>query len=438
MSYKLIAKNSFWLVSGRVIALLISFFSIAMIARVYGPERFGLLNLSISIVALCVPVIQLGLNSIVTRDLVKGERSPGEILGTVMCVRAISTGFCFAFALLAIYMNVGADKTLMVYIAIMLFSELLKVGFVYSHWFEARSMGGSIAMCTMLVAVITGLIRVASAWFGVDFIWVVASYVVEGALYSCVFFLLFNKCQYDSLRYSFSASLLAYYVKRSMPLIASSLTAVIYMKIDQVMIAYFLDSRAVGVYAAASKISEVWYFIPMMIATAAFPVILKAKEGSEIQYNKYMQEIYSYLALIGYAAIFGATFFGPIFIRNVFGQEYVGAASILTLHIWGGLFMSMRALASKWILAEDVLIYSLITQGAGAFVNVLLNLLFIPHWGGLGAAAATVLSCAMAGYLSFFIFRRTRIVGKMMTIALMSPVLLPRSIIANRLLTHKI
>lgn len=433
MSYKLIAKNSIWLVGGRVAALLVSFFSIAMVARVYGAEQFGLLNLAISIVAMCAPVMQLGLNSIVTRDLVRAdEKAVGEVLGTVMGIRAISTAFCLVLALSLVWFDSWSNKTLAIYISLMLLGELLKVGFVYSHWFEAKSKGKVIALCTALVSLIIAVVRLVCVWLELDFSQVVATYVLEGLLFGALFYALFNLEKGDRVRYKFSLGLLKYYVGRSLPLIASSLTAVIYMKIDQIMIAYYLSVYDVGVYAAASKISEVWYFVPLMIATAAFPVILHAKQESNAQYERYLQEMYSYLAMIGYAAVVGATFLGPIFIRYVYGEEYLASADVLTLHIWGGLFMSMRALASKWILAEDVLIFSLVTQGAGAIINVVLNLLFIPKWGIAGAAASTVIACATAGYLSFFISRRTWVVGRMMTWALLSPFWLPYSFLKKR------
>lgn len=437
MSYRIIAKNSLLLVCGKTTALLVSFFSIALVARVYGPEKFGMLNLAISIVALCIPIIQLGLNSIVTRDLVNSDRSVGEILGTVIGARIISTTACFLVALLVTWLELWSDKTLALYVSLILLGELVKVGFVYSHWFESRSMGGVIAVCTVVVSLVVAFIRLCCIWLKIDFIWVVVSYVVEGLLYSFIFYYFFSKGSDARIHYVFSFPLLRYYLSRSLPLIVSSLTAVIYMKIDQIMIAYYLDIHAVGIYAAASKVSEVWYFVPMMLATAAFPVILKAKERSCLEYETYLQDMYKYLALIGYAAILGATMLGSIFFRKVFGDAYAASALILNLHIWGGLFMSMRAIASKWILAEDVLIYSLVTQGAGAITNIVLNFMFIPRWGAMGAAASTVFACAVAGYLSFFMFERTRVVGKMMTLALVSPISFPVIFVKEKIIRRR-
>jgi O-antigen/teichoic acid export membrane protein len=85
----------------------------------------------------------------------------------------------------------------------------------------------------------------------------------------------------------------------------------------------------------------------------------------------------------------------------------------------------MRAAFSKWILIEDALMFSLITQGFGALANVGLNLLLIPQYGGYGAAVATLISYAVASYFSLFFYKKSRPVFWMMSKAMLSPVRYP-------------
>ena len=51
----------------------------------------------------------------------------------------------------------------------------------------------------------------------------------------------------------------------------------VYMKIDQVMLKEMLDAKAVGVYAAAVKLCEAWYFVPGVIAASLYPAIFEAR-----------------------------------------------------------------------------------------------------------------------------------------------------------------
>src|SRR3989442_528209 len=70
----------------------------------------------------------------------------------------------------------------------------------------------------------------------------------------------------------------------SWPLILSGLVIVVYMRIDQVMLGEMKGAEAVGIYSAAVKLSEVWYFIPMAIVSSVFPSIIEAKKLSEKLY----------------------------------------------------------------------------------------------------------------------------------------------------------
>ena len=105
----------------------------------------------------------------------------------------------------------------------------------------------------------------------------------------------------------------------------------------------------------------------------------------------------------------------------MFGEVYKNAASILMIHIWAALFIFMRALFSRWIVIEDVLIFSMITHGSGALLNIVLNYILIPQYGGEGAAYATLFSYATSSYFALLLYFKTRPIFWMMTKSLFSP-----------------
>src|SRR3546814_15167018 len=78
---------------------------------------------------------------------------------------------------------------------------------------------------------------------------------------------------------------------------------------------------------------------------------------------------------------------------------------------------------SKWLIAEELYIFSLVTHGSAAIVNVAINIALIPKFGGVGAAVATLVSYATAGFLSLLLHHRTRGLFFMM---LKSPMWPPR------------
>jgi Na+-driven multidrug efflux pump len=95
-------------------------------------------------------------------------------------------------------------------------------------------------------------------------------------------------------------------------------------------------------------------------------------------------------------------------------------------------FIFMRAGLSRWILIENALYFSLLTQGLGALSNVILNYFLIPVYGGQGAAWATLVSYAVASFFAVFLYPRTRPVFWLMLRALFAPVRYPLRFLASR------
>jgi PST family polysaccharide transporter len=81
-------------------------------------------------------------------------------------------------------------------------------------------------------------------------------------------------------------------IRDSWPLIFASISIMIYMRIDQVMLGYMIDDHAVGIFSAAARLSEIWYFIPVVVAGSVFPTILRAKKNSQDLYKKYLQRLF--------------------------------------------------------------------------------------------------------------------------------------------------
>jgi PST family polysaccharide transporter len=185
----------------------------------------------------------------------------------------------------------------------------------------------------------------------------------------------------------------------SWPLLLSGIAIVIYMKIDQIMLGQMVGDEAVGIYSAAVRISEVWYFIPMMIVASVFPAILEAKKRSEAQYYQRLQHLYDLMVWLSVAVALPMTFLSTPIVTLLFGENFSASGTVLAIHIWAAVFVFLGVASSKWFLAENRQMLSFQRTALGAVVNVILNFLLIPDYGPVGAAVATVISQATAAFL---------------------------------------
>jgi O-antigen/teichoic acid export membrane protein len=181
------------------------------------------------------------------------------------------------------------------------------------------------------------------------------------------------------------------------------------MNVDQVMIEYMVGSKSVGIYATAVKISELWYFIPTIVASTIFPKIVETKESySEKVYRERMQSLYDVMSMISYLIVVPLAITAHPVIDIFFGSEFNESAVILQVHIWAFIFVSLGVIRGKWLIAENMTTFSMIAAGIGAIVNVTLNVLLIPESAGVGAAWATLFAQVTATYLTCFLLSKTR------------------------------
>ncbi|AGF78806.1 membrane protein involved in the export of O-antigen and teichoic acid [Desulfocapsa sulfexigens DSM 10523] len=403
-----IVDNIGWLFFDKILRMGVGLFVGVWIARYLGPEQFGLLNFTTAFIELFGAIATLGLQSIVVRDIVHNPSGKEETLGTAAILQFLGGLIAYTLILTTIFW-LRADDALAKAIASILGSMMLfKAAKVSVYWFESQVLSKYTVWVQngvfLLFAVIkVGLILQNSPL--IAFAWAIMAEALVVALLMLLMLDLRGP-QLSSLTASFkrTKTLLA----DSWPLLLSGIAIMIYMKIDQIMLGQMIGDEAVGIYSAATRVSEVWYFVPMAIVASVFPAILETKKRSEKQYYERLQCLYDLMVWIAIAVALPMTFLSTTIISLLFGDAYEQAGSVLAIHVWAAVFVSLGLASGKWFLAENRQILSLQRTVMGAIVNVGLNFLFIPLHGVLGAAVATVVGQATACLFYDAIQRDTR------------------------------
>jgi PST family polysaccharide transporter len=203
-------------------------------------------------------------------------------------------------------------------------------------------------------------------------------------------------------------------LRDSWPLLLSWISIMIYMKIDQIMLGEMIGDQAVGIYSVVVTLSEVWYFIPMVILSSLLPSVVEAKKTSEQAFRQRMQQFFNFMSVIAYSIAIPMTFLSDWLVRLLFGEPYAAAGPVLAIHIWAGVSVFLAVAREAYMIAEGLMKFSFAITFGGAVINVVLNCFLIPAHGALGAAIATVIAYSSAGLFLCFLYARTRPVGFMM------------------------
>jgi O-antigen/teichoic acid export membrane protein len=192
-----------------------------------------------------------------------------------------------------------------------------------------------------------------------------------------------------------------------------------------------IGSDAVGIYASAAILSEASVFLPVVISSSIYPLIIRSQALDRAIYQNRLQTFYDLISLAAYSLILLVLPLASFLITSLYGKAYQAAIPILIVHIWSCLFSFQGIAQSKWIVAEGLQTFNLYSRLAGLVANVLLNLVLIPVYQGMGAAIATLISYAIGNYLFFLLIPQTRGNAILMTKALCLPLRLPKLLKAH-------
>lgn len=407
-------KNTSWLLGEKILRMAVGLFVGIWVVRYLGPEQFGLLSYAQSFVFLFTAFATLGLDGIVVRELVKDESKRDELLGTAFTLKLI--GAVIVLLMLTLIINImSADTQTKLLIIIIASATLFQSMNVVDFYFQSKVLSRYVAFANTLTLFVSSVVKIWLIVNDAPLVAFAAVVLLDSVVLSLGFLYTYLKVGGEITQWTFNKHIALNLLKDSWPLILSGLVVSIYMRIDQVMIKEMLNAEAVGQYAAAVRLSEAWYFIPMVIASSLFPAIIEAKKQSEELYCERLQKLYDLMVWLAIAIALPMTFLSDWVVGLLYGGQYSQAGSVLMIHIWSGIFVFLGVASGKWYLSENLQKYAFLRTFLGVVANIFLNITLIPRYGVEGAAIATLISQIIAAYVYDFLNERTRGVFYMKT-----------------------
>lgn len=398
-------KNTSWLMADKLLRMGVGFFVSVLIIRYLGPEQYGAWNYAIALAFLFQILSTLGLDGIVVKELVKHPKIKNKILGSAFRLKLIGGLGAVVLASTGAYILRPNEIQIVWLTAIaasgFIFQSLNVVDFYFQAQVKSRytvisaMTAFSIVTLVKIILLITQAPLIAFAWAA----------LAEISLTSLFFLIAYGKNHLSVRDWNYSHAVAMSLLKQSYPLILSGLAVMLYMRMDQIMIGEMIGDREVGYYTAALRISEIWYFVPMLIVSSLFPAIVISKQKNESLYLSRIQKLYDLITWIGIFMAIAVTFLSNIIINVLFGEAFATSAIVLSIHIWAGIAVSMSFVHSKWLIAEGLQKYSLLYTGTAAAVNIVGNLMLIPTYGIIGAAIATLIAQVIPIFIQYFLVK---------------------------------
>lgn len=406
-------KNTGWLLFGKVLSLVVGF----LIARYLGPAAFGDLSFADAFAALFAAIGTLGLDSFIIREIIHQPAKKEEILGTSLGMRLAANLFLIPLAAFTYfifhYLSGNPDSnSLILLVSICASAYLFKSLNIIDSYFQSQVKSKQVVLVQNACLALSAALKITLVYLAAPVLYFAWALCVDSALLALGLVWMYQRQGLQLRAWTFSWERAKNLISQSWPLILTAVMISIYMKIDQVMLKS-LGSKQVGIYSAAARISESWYFIPVAIVTSVFPAIIHARKTDPERYHKRLQNLYDLLVGISVPVALLISLSANSIIAFLYGEQYSGAGDMLSIHIWSGIFVFLGSASSQYLLAEGYTMISFTRTAVGALVNVLLNLWLIPLYGGWGASVATLIAYGVSTFFVLFI-PKTRQQGLLM------------------------
>lgn len=375
------------MLAGNAAATVTSMIASVVLARYLGVTDYGRYSLIFLYAALFGGLASFGLDDILTRELSRGRHATERLVGNAVSVRLVLSGV--AVLTCALLARVGEPDPAVAWGTVVAVLPLLLSAVYVPLWSllaarmeyplrEAIVVGSRVVELAALVA---------SAVSGAGLLALVgvtaAAQTVPLAL---TLWLLRDRVR---LAPRWDVPTVKALVAQAAPLGAASAVALVYGRVDGLLLARLAGYEAVGLYSAAYKILNLALTLPYVVNAAVFPVMARVEED-RATVQVVFQRAFDYLTLAALPLGIAGLVLGPSLITLVYGSGFESAAAPLRVLLWAAGLMFATRTCRQLLVAGGQQTAHLALLIGGALLNVALNLWWIPQAGLVGAAWATL------------------------------------------------
>lgn len=384
-----IIKNAGWLIGGRIAQMAISLIVGLLTARYLGPANYGLISYANAYIAFFTSLCTLGINSILVKELIDHPDEEGEILGSSILMRMVSS-ILSAISIIAIVSVIDRDEpTTILVVALCTLGIIFHIAEVFNYRFQSQLKSKITAIATFVAYVVTAIYKVVLIVNGANVIYFALSASVDYVAIAVILYFCYRKS--GGLSLSVSKATCKRLLSRSYHFILPGLMVAIYGQTDKMMLKQMLSETEVGFYSTATAVCGMWCFVLSAIIDSLYPSIMQANnDGNEQFFERKNRLLYAIVFYVSMAVSVLFLIFAKPLILILYGEAYLPAVNPLRIITWYTAFSYLGVARNAWIVAKNKQKYLIWIYVSAAIANVLLNSFLIPIWGASGAAVASL------------------------------------------------
>lgn len=383
--YKLLLSNTVIFAVGNILVKLISFCLMPLYTSMLTTEQYGVSELLNSTIEIILPIATLCLVEALYRFSIDENVDHsvlfssvlkiiliGDVIVLLICV-AWKTIFTYEYA----YYFFGLYFTTSLYKLTIQFARGLGHVKRYAFYGVLNSII-LVASNIVLLVVFKGGVRAYLLSFSIGY-----------GIAALVAFLLSREYKYISIK-KCDKKVTIEMLRYSIPNIPNMLSWWVNSLSDRYIILFFCGAGITGLYTAASK-------LPAMINlfTSIFQQAWQYSTAVEIDKDNnqdFFEKVFKAYSFVCIMACFFVVFFNKIICKVMLQDTFYEAWKFVPMLMLAATFGCYSTFFGTFYNALKNNIMLMVSTAVGAVVNLILNFILIPYYGGFGAALATVIS----------------------------------------------
>ena len=394
--------------------------SLFFVTRYLGPKALGIIAFALAYVGIFQSFSDFGFGSAHIKRISEGK-DLGRCNGTYFTVKAILTVIMAIIILTTILITkfalhrsfISREHEIVLYI-ILLSTIIGNFSMMFIISLGARKETAKQHAPLFIGKIVNTACKVAVAILGLGIISLAGANILSAIVILILFLYLFRGYPIRKPDKAYFKS----YATFALPVMFIGFLSAIAQHLDKVMIQFFWTSTDVGYYSAAQRISLVLTYITTASMTLIFPTISSYHSKGDIEgIRNLSHKTERYLAMVFSPIVAFIFVFSYPICRILFGGKFLSSAPLLIILSFVVLVNAITQPYAQQISGTNRIILAAKLSSVIFFLNILLNLLFIPQeflgvkllgMGGIGATLATLFSIIIGSVLfKFYAYKIT-------------------------------
>lgn len=398
-----IARNTTLRAAADIISKLASVAFFVVLARSFSTSSVGDWVFAMAVTQLLWPVAGFGLDRVLVREVSRDRSALDRLFYPTVWLKIAGNLVGLTVALAALVALDYSDNVLTL-VLVMGLSQCIGMATTTAFSvFQAHEQMEYFFLASVPKGILTSLVQIAVILAGGDLVAVALTGAVFNVLGTAFTFSILYRW-FAAPRFAFRPRTWPRLYVTSAPLGIQEVIGIIIFRIDAILLSLMTTAAAVGIYGAGYRVLEATLFLSWSIGTAVLPLYSYLARDSRPSLGRVYEGSMKFgLALMVPVGVTLIVCARPI-VDLLFGlPKYDGTVPVLRWLGVAALFYPIGYLSGELIAVRRPGRFAILSSGFVAIFNIGLNIVVIPIYGAVGAAATTVASEALLAAIGIWL-----------------------------------